>query len=73
MNQQQLMDMTVVQDNDLPPSLRHCCQNCQHMRKLKGSKSNMMIWLKRNSLLIDGGIEVALGNDWLFVICFISE
>ncbi|RMX57082.1 hypothetical protein pdam_00008221 [Pocillopora damicornis] len=52
-------DQDTARDTDLPPSYDIAA-------KLPTYEE-----VERNAILLDGGVEVALGNDWLFLICFI--
>lgn len=57
-------------DTDLPPSYDIAAKlpTYEEVERVKGQQDGLV---ERNAILLDGGVEVALGNDWLFLICFI--
>ncbi|CAH3148232.1 unnamed protein product [Porites lobata] len=63
-------EQDTIADSDLPPSYDIAAKlpTYEEAERVKEQYTDLV---ERNALLIDGGIEVSLGNDWLFLICFI--
>lgn len=63
-------EQDTIEDSDLPPSYDIAAKlpTYEEAERVKEQYTDLV---ERNALLIDGGIEVSLGNDWLFLICFI--
>lgn len=56
---------------DLPPSYDIAAKlpTYEEAERVKEHHDDDLV--ERNALLIDGGTEISLGNDWLFGMCFI--
>lgn len=65
-------DQDTARDTDLPPSYDIAAKlpTYEEVERVKGDQDGLV---ERNAILLDGGVEVALGNDWLFLICFICK